>query len=89
MHPVKNTNPHRPRGTLMPHPDALARRPGWARELTMARLAAGVTQAALSDQLGVCQGNYARYETGEHQPRAARMAAIRAAIANLSGEVEA
>lgn len=67
-----------PHGRLwLPAPDEIQDRPGWAVEITIARIAAGMTQSELATAVGVDRSIVARWELGVHRPRPARMARVR------------
>lgn len=60
--------------------EALARRTGFARALTLARLRAGLTQEEAASRIGMARANYAQCEIGKRRPGPGLRSRIEAAL---------
>jgi DNA-binding XRE family transcriptional regulator len=68
------------RGVFLPTSEDLDRRPPLAREITMRRIAAGLTQVTLAERVGVSHMTIGFYEQGRMVPSDRTLAKIKAAL---------
>lgn len=81
---TSRTSP-RHRRLWLPAHDEIQDRPAWAVELTIARIAAGLTQSELAAAVGVDRSVVTRWELGVNHPRPARMARVRRVLGLEAG----
>lgn len=68
------------RGVFLPTSEDLDRRPPLAREITVRRIAAGLTQVVLAERVGINHMTLGFYEQGRMVPSEKTLAKIKAAL---------